>query len=200
MYTLIYINGDGTRKKRQVTKNLSCHTNVCLDLIPKWCTTCREFCVGAQGSLAALRSLKRMAQDQRQGELKRLFQSPGSRECGQNKSRSRAAQEESDYKRDILEVGCPGLVTDWIWWEEVGNTRHDSIKLTRIVLCPGQRPLGPSSGSVGAMRSFPVSVIQNEAWSVTCVPSVMSTGRVGAGGSVTKNVLPKLFSHKSWKS
>lgn len=164
MYTLLHINGDGTRKKRQMTKSLSCHTNVCLDLIPKWCTTCWEFWVrGAQGSLAALHSLKRMAQDQRQGELRRLFQSPGSREWGQNKGRSRAAQEESNSKRDVLEVGCPGLVTDWIWWEEVGDTRHDSIKLVRIVLCPGQGPLLPSSGSVGAMRSFPVSIIQNVA-------------------------------------
>lgn len=123
---------------------------------------------GSPGQSGSPHSLKGMAQDQRQGELRRLFQGPGSRERGQNKGRSRAALEESNYKRDVeesnykrdvLKVGYPG----GILWEEVEDTRPDSIKLVRIVPCPGQGPLRPSSGSVGAMRSFPVSIIQNVA-------------------------------------
>lgn len=60
------------------------------------------------------------------------------------------------------------VVQVWPPTEAGGKTtetpgRHDSMKLMRILLCPGQSHLRPVSGSGGATRSFPVPIIHNEA-------------------------------------
>lgn len=169
-----------------MTEIPSCHTNVCLDLIPKWYATCREFWVrGTQSNLDCSSRAVQTEVSRSSPELvgtEEAVSKPREQriwaEAGQPKMRR--VMRETFWRLNVLvwrhQAWCHetdenfNSVLDRVTWSiplEVGELREVFLFLQFI------------------MKLHQLHVLHQ----------CMSAGLDDAGGSVTKNILPKLFSH-----